>query len=277
MTRKLLVTAFIIVPAFFAGFGSVKAVAGVCAGHGGINCLAGPALYGYTQCNDNTTSSVLYSQTGECISDAASGCISPRAAGCTNSFQLSELQRDFDKNVRACELLLNPSVKYYAGCRFPSLQRQIEVCGQQIRDYQLDQQNYSSCIKNYYQFILDNVSTTLALQIKQQQSACALKSGYAWDEANKKCVNANPIAAIAPVRQAYNVKKNLGFGATGGDVIVLQKFLQDKNFLKMPAGTAAGYFGILTRNAVIDFQKSAGLPATGYCGILTRSAINNSQ
>lgn len=274
--KRLFAIALIIAPVFFAGFLGAGA-AGVCAGHSGINCLAGPALYGYTQCNDNTTSSVLYSQTGECISDTASGCISPRSAGCTDSLQMSALQQELDKNVRACELLLNPSVQYYAGCRFPSIQRQIEICGQQIRDYQLDQQNYGSCIKNYYQFILNNVSTTLALQLKEEQKACALKSGYAWDKGNKKCVNANPAAAIVPVQQAYDVKKNLGLGATGGDVAVLQKFLQDKNFLKMPAGTATGYFGILTRNAVIEFQKSAGLPATGYCGLLTRAAINSSK
>jgi peptidoglycan hydrolase-like protein with peptidoglycan-binding domain len=54
----------------------------------------------------------------------------------------------------------------------------------------------------------------------------------------------------------------------------LQTFLEAKGFLTMPAGTAAGYFGGLTKQALIAFQKSVGLPDSGYCGPMTRAAIN---
>jgi len=281
--KKTAFITLIVVPILLAGFRNSEAAPAACAGHGGVNCLAGPALFGYTECYDNSTSSVLYSQAGECISDKASGCVSPVAAGCVNSYQLQELQGRFDKYTRECQLLNSPTIQYYTGCSFPSLQRQIQVCGQQIQDYQLDQQAYGSCIKNYYRTILENTSTTLSAQLRIQKQECSLKQGYAWDASSSLCIGpvsvaANSFSAAASSSAAvYYLKTNLGLGSSGNGVIILQRFLQIKNFLKLPAGTKEGYFGLLTKKALADFQKSAGLPATGYCGHLTKAAINSSR
>ena len=104
---------------------------------------------------------------------------------------------------------------------------------------------------------------------------CFCDSGFVRNASDTECVpDAGFAAASSSVAAVVNLTANLGLGASGNDVIVLQKFLQGKNFLKIPAGIKEGYFGPLTRKAVIDFQKSAGLPATGYCGPLTRAVIN---
>lgn len=75
----------------------------------------------------------------------------------------------------------------------------------------------------------------------------------------------------------FTVNHNLMMGASGSDVINLQKFLEGRSFLTLPAGTTEGHFGNLTKQALIAFQKSVGLPTTGYCGPMTRSVINNSK
>jgi hypothetical protein len=76
--------------------------------------------------------------------------------------------------------------------------------------------------------------------------------------------------AFAPITQ------NLQVGASGQNVVNLQHFLEIKGVLTLPAETSEGYFGNLTKQALIAFQKSVSLPATGYCGPMTRQTINGS-
>ena len=70
------------------------------------------------------------------------------------------------------------------------------------------------------------------------------------------------------------IDKNLETGDSGADVINLQKYLEKKGFLTMPQGVSEGYFGLLTKKALIVFQRVADIPATGYCGTITRGIIN---
>jgi peptidoglycan hydrolase-like protein with peptidoglycan-binding domain len=74
-----------------------------------------------------------------------------------------------------------------------------------------------------------------------------------------------------------SITQNLSIGASGQNVIALQTFLIAKGFLTMSPGTSEGYFGNLTKQALVAYQKSVGLPATGYCGSMTRSAISAGQ
>ncbi len=55
-----------------------------------------------------------------------------------------------------------------------------------------------------------------------------------------------------------------------GEVTKLQKFLYEKKFLSI---NPTGYFGSMTKAAVIKFQLSVGLDGTGYVGSYTRAAI----
>ncbi len=73
----------------------------------------------------------------------------------------------------------------------------------------------------------------------------------------------------------------LQVGMTGNDVLLLQKFLNNSNFIIAAQGPGSignetNYFGVATRNALINFQKENGIsPATGYFGPRTMSYINN--
>ncbi|MBX4189247.1 peptidoglycan-binding protein [Candidatus Parcubacteria bacterium] len=67
--------------------------------------------------------------------------------------------------------------------------------------------------------------------------------------------------------------RDLTVGSTGADVTALQQVLVSKGFLTIPAGTAYGYFGGLTKAAVARWQASAGVtPAAGYFGPRSRAA-----
>lgn len=74
--------------------------------------------------------------------------------------------------------------------------------------------------------------------------------------------------------------ENLSLGSKGSDVSALQAFLISKNVgadaKALVAVGATGNFGLLTKKALIEFQKSARIiPASGYFGPKTISLINS--
>lgn len=69
--------------------------------------------------------------------------------------------------------------------------------------------------------------------------------------------------------------RTLRAGSSGNDVVTLQTFLEGKGFLKIPEGVAKGYFGSLTRQAVMKYQESMGIEAVGIVGPKTRAALNS--
>jgi peptidoglycan hydrolase-like protein with peptidoglycan-binding domain len=75
-----------------------------------------------------------------------------------------------------------------------------------------------------------------------------------------------------PLLTYASIDQNLKYGSQGTEVMELQDFLTSKGFLS--AQTSGNFFS-LTRNAVVAYQRSIGLPATGFVGPLTRTKINN--
>lgn len=68
--------------------------------------------------------------------------------------------------------------------------------------------------------------------------------------------------------------RDLTVGSSGADVTALQQILVSKGYLTMPAGTAYGYFGGLTKAAVARWQAASGIsPAAGYFGPKSRAAL----
>ncbi|HEU0080405.1 MAG TPA: peptidoglycan-binding domain-containing protein [Candidatus Paceibacterota bacterium] len=63
--------------------------------------------------------------------------------------------------------------------------------------------------------------------------------------------------------------KDLTVGSSGADVTALQNAIG--------VSPATGYFGSITKAAVVSWQKAHGVPATGYVGPLTRAALNGSN
>ena len=69
------------------------------------------------------------------------------------------------------------------------------------------------------------------------------------------------------VTKGYLFTKDLKTGSRGMDVTALQNLLG--------VSPATGYFGELTKAAVIKYQMNRGIsPATGYVGAKTRASLN---
>ena len=73
-------------------------------------------------------------------------------------------------------------------------------------------------------------------------------------------VNTTPAAA------SYSFSKDLTVGSSGADVTALQNAIG--------VTPATGYFGSITKAAVVAYQKAHSLPSTGYVGTLTRAQLN---
>lgn len=67
--------------------------------------------------------------------------------------------------------------------------------------------------------------------------------------------------------------RDLTLGISGDDVSALQQFLIDSGFLKILSPT--GYFGPLTRTALGEWQRVAGVyPSAGYFGSISKGRMN---
>lgn len=89
--------------------------------------------------------------------------------------------------------------------------------------------------------------------------------------------SAQQVADIDPnpqTNQCVQLKNNLRYQSrdsqTGGEVSMLQDFLQSKGHLN---SEPTGYFGLLTLAAVKEFQAKFNIEPTGYVGIITRGTI----
>lgn len=70
------------------------------------------------------------------------------------------------------------------------------------------------------------------------------------------------------------INVQLGFGATGQEVRNLQTFLASDPSI-YPQGLVTGYFGPLTRSAVMNFQSVYGISQVGRVGPQTLAKINS--
>jgi hypothetical protein len=91
-----------------------------------------------------------------------------------------------------------------------------------------------------------------------------------------------PPSQMKPVPTGYVFKKDLKTGMTDPDVKELQKFLNTHGFPVATTGSGSKgkettFYGSLTYNALIKFQKAHNLPTNGQFGAATRSAINAMQ
>lgn len=82
------------------------------------------------------------------------------------------------------------------------------------------------------------------------------------------------------IKPTMQFTENLSLGSKGSSVSALQSFLITKKTgaeaEKLATVGATGNFGLLTKKALIEYQKSAGItPASGYFGPKTISFINS--
>ena len=80
------------------------------------------------------------------------------------------------------------------------------------------------------------------------------------------------VGGTPPAPTSAQFAKNLALGARGDEVKALQQSLVAKGYLA--GNLPMGYFGPLTKAAVMKFQKENSLPSTGFVGPMTRAVLN---
>ena len=86
---------------------------------------------------------------------------------------------------------------------------------------------------------------------------------------------ASPEAAPLSASPAQRIlTQQLRLGMRGGEVVILQEFLQKNNWGIPDDGPVTGYYGKVTVNAVKKLQAANGLPPEGEVGPKTRKLIN---
>lgn len=93
---------------------------------------------------------------------------------------------------------------------------------------------------------------------------------------NTRFVMISTAVAIGLSAQVYaytTINSQLDFGEKNADVTSLQTFFTD-NVQIYPSGLITGYYGGLTRAAVIRFQALYGFDQVGRVGPITRDKIN---
>ncbi len=87
-------------------------------------------------------------------------------------------------------------------------------------------------------------------------------------------------AAVAPSSPSTGTfTRNLTAGDVNAEVLLLQRYLNTHGFVIVTTGPGSpgqetSTFGGLTKQALIKFQQSKGLPATGFFGPMTRAVIS---
>ncbi len=71
-----------------------------------------------------------------------------------------------------------------------------------------------------------------------------------------------------------SINRQLAVGSSGNDVTNLQTFLASDHYI-YPEGRVTGYYGGLTRAAVMQFQVNYGISMVGAVGPVTLAKINN--
>jgi peptidoglycan hydrolase-like protein with peptidoglycan-binding domain len=84
---------------------------------------------------------------------------------------------------------------------------------------------------------------------------------------------ASSIAALGVPAVQAAIDRELGIGSRGTEVTELQQFLATNNAI-YPAALITGYFGGMTRDAVVQLQAAYGIAQVGRVGPQTLAKIN---
>lgn len=119
-------------------------------------------------------------------------------------------------------------------------------------------------------------ASTRAAVMKYQKSVGLPQVGVVGP-ATRATLNGGGSVSTAPTSMmaSGSFTANLYPGSKGEAVTALQKFLEAKGFLVVPAGVAYGYYGPATKAAVLKYQQSEGVAgANGNFGPATRAKAN---
>lgn len=118
-----------------------------------------------------------------------------------------------------------------------------------------------------------SVGTTVFLNLPDDPEFCRelypAAAGSAVEESGQPTGAASAAECILGAR----IVPRLAVGSSGGMVVALQEYLRCLDLFPADA-TTTGYFGAITRGAVIAFQTLRGIDPLGFVGPLTAAALN---
>lgn len=121
---------------------------------------------------------------------------------------------------------------------------------------------------------MDMMASTSQMMKKDAMDTTMMKKDIMGDAMMKKDVMKKDMTGDAMMKKDMSTyasfDTNLGMGQRGESVAMLQTFLIDTGYLVLPSGATKGYFGGLTKKALMMYQESEGISATGYFGPKTR-------
>lgn len=114
----------------------------------------------------------------------------------------------------------------------------------------------------------DNIVGTPGLN---GNSSCNCASGYQWNGLRTACQIDTALPASGLSTESASFTSSLQIGSSGAQVTLLQTLLKRLgNF----SGEISGYYGGVTKAAVIKYQISRNLSMTGTVGPKTRASLN---
>ena len=239
------------------------------------------------QKDSDTLDSNLASNIAYCVNVHGSHSVfneASRFCGCASGYGMGDKGQCEDLNTTCAERrginsIWDPKIQSCA-CR-ENYTLQSGICAQkQTKNISLNAKNWV----DYSSGTCVNDPLLSQNEIAQCVDYQLHKNDYDWQidtasNAGVQNISSNPPVQSSPAKinttttSTVTLTKDLKMGDSGDQVIRLQKFLERKGLLSFPSGAKEGYFGSLTKRALIVFQKSVGLAPTGYCGTMTRKAI----
>jgi len=132
----------------------------------------------------------------------------------------------------------------------------------------------NQCISHTEDCVLYFGNNVLGTPGSGGNSSCNCASGYQWNNTKTACQLIPEAAQLSINYQPIisdNITSSLQVGSSGTQVTTLQNILRKLgNF----TGDATGYYGKVTREAVISYQKSRNILTTGTIGPKTRESLN---
>ena len=164
------------------------------------------------------------------------------------------LQNTFFKGT-TCALIIGMTLAFYTVTSFAATVLKVGSEGSEVSKLQQTIKN-----KGYYTY-----------RVTGYYGSITKDSVIRFQKASE--LTADGIAGPATLSKLYTVSTVLKYGSSGSEVSKLQQALKDKGYFN---DSVTGYFGSVTKNAIISFQRKNNLTPDGIAGPITLNKLYSS-